>query len=236
MLCGRSFRAMSRDLEILFRDAHLVAVHKPSGLLVHRDELHPEEPAALQIVRDMVGHYVYPVQRLDRGTSGILIYALQPETATALQASWQLPDACKEYLALVRWPGANPELGECWINERPLHDHRDVARAARTEFALVEVLYRSALVSARLRTGRFHQIRRHLNHDGRHVFGDTSHGKGRNNALYRERYGLDRLFLHMHRLAFAHPVGGARVEITDPLPAELVAVVAALRAERDAPS
>lgn len=224
---------MSAPLRILFRDEHLVAVHKPSGLLVHRDELHPEEPAALQIVRDQVGQYVYPVQRLDRGTSGILIYALQPQTATLLQGSWQRPDACKEYLALVRWPGANPGLGERWVNERPLHDQRDIARPARTEFELVEVLFRCALVAARLRTGRFHQIRRHLNHDGRHVFGDTSHGKGRNNALYRERYGLDRLFLHMHKLGFAHPVSGARIEISDPLPDELAAVVTALRAERD---
>jgi len=220
-------------LGVLYRDDYLVVVSKPSGLLMHRDELHPDAPAALQTVRDQVGQLVYPVQRLDRGTSGILVFALASKIAARLQEALGEAQTRKEYLALVRWPGAQPELGDNWSNQRPLQDHKEVARSARTDFALVEVLHRCALVRATLHSGRFHQIRRHLNHDGRHVFGDTSHGKGRNNALYRERYGLWRLFLHMHHLVVRHPVTDVVLDLTDPLPAELQGVVQALRADRE---
>ncbi len=223
-----------KELPILFHDGDLVAVHKPSGLLVHRDERHPEAPSVLQILRDQIGKFLYPVHRLDRPTSGILVYAFSREGAARLQACLSSAESEKDYLALVRWPGSLPELGERWRCDRPLHDERDRAKEALSEFWLVEELRRSALIGCRIATGRYHQIRRHLNHCGRHVLGDTTHGKGRLNQLYRDRYGLDRLFLHATRLRLPHPVTGAQVELHDPLPAELVAVVERLRADRDA--
>lgn len=220
---------------MLYLDEHIVAVSKPSGLLVHRDERHPDAPAALQIVRDQVGRYIYPVHRLDRATSGILVYAFASEVAAALQASMTAPTAHKDYLALVRWPGSFPELGERWVCDRPLHDEKDIARPAHSEFWLAELFRRAALIHCRITTGRYHQIRRHLNHCGRHILGDTTHGKGRLNELYRQRYGLDRLFLHAARLALSHPTTGATVELEDPLPKELEAVVGRLRGEAASP-
>jgi tRNA pseudouridine65 synthase len=223
--------APAEPLPVLFCDDSLIAVSKPSGLLVHRDERHPDAPAALQIVRDQTGRFLYPVHRLDRPTSGILLYAFSKEDAALLQASMGEPDAHKEYLALTRWPGSFPELGDRWISDRPLHDDNDVAKECHSEFSLVETFKRCALVSCRITTGRYHQIRRHLNHCGRHVLGDTTHGKGRLNALYRERYGLDRLFLHSHRVRLRHPRSQQEVEFVDELPAELRAVVDRLHAE-----
>lgn len=224
-------------LDVRFLDEHIVAVSKPSGLLVHRDENHPDQPAALQVVRDQLGKYLYPVHRLDRATSGLLLYAFSSRTAAALQEQMNEPTAVKEYVLLTRWPGSFADLGDEWVCEQPLHDEKDIARPARSEFALVEELDRCALVRCRIRTGRYHQIRRHANHCGRHVLGDTTHGKGRLNALYRERYGLDRLFLHCRFLSLRHPVTGAQLELHDPLPAALEQVVERLRAaraERDA--
>ncbi len=221
-------------LPVLHIEDDFVAVSKPSGLLVHRDDHHPDAPAALQIVRDQTGRHLYPFHRLDRATSGILLFAFSSAAAAALQASLAAPDADKQYMALLRWPGSNRELGDAWTCDRALHDEKDIAREARTDFALVQAFHRCALVECRIHTGRYHQIRRHANHSGRHVLGDTTHGKGRINAAFRERYGLMRLFLHLQRIRLRHPSGGQPLEITDPMPKELTSVLDRLRAE-DAP-
>jgi tRNA pseudouridine65 synthase len=222
-------------LPVLLLDEEFVAVSKPSGLLVHRDEHHPDAPAALQTVRDQLGKHLYPFHRLDRGTSGILLFGFSRRAAAALQESLAAADAHKEYVALVRYPGSDRTLGTSWTCERPLHDADDKPKACRTDFAIGEVFRGCAVATCRLHTGRYHQIRRHANHCGRHVLGDTTHGKGRLNALFRERYGLHRLFLHLQRISLRHPRTGAALEILDPLPPELSDVLVRLRASGDAP-
>lgn len=219
-------------LRVLLLDEDFVAVSKPSGLLVHRDEHHPDAPAALQTVRDQLQQHLYPFHRLDRATSGILLFGFSRRAAAGLQAALAAEDAHKEYLALLRHPGSGAALGEVWTCDRALHDEADKPRACRTDFAVVETFDRCALVRCRLFTGRYHQIRRHANHCGRHVLGDTTHGKGRINAFYRERFGLDRLFLHLQRLVLRHPRTGAMLELIDPLPPELDTVLERLRARR----
>ena len=221
--------AAEPKLTILRQEESFVAVSKPSGLLVHRDQHYPDAPAALQLVRDQVGKFVYPFHRLDRATSGILLFGLSSDSAAALQKCLSAADAHKDYYALLRHPGSNPEFGDSWHSERPLTDDKGNAKHCRTEFEVVEAFDRCALVRCRIYTGRYHQIRRHANHCGRHVIGDTTHGKGRINALFRERYGLDRLFLHLQRVAMAHPISGERFAIEDPLPEPLSAVLARLR-------
>ncbi|MBX3463660.1 MAG: pseudouridylate synthase [Planctomycetes bacterium] len=218
-------------LPVIFQDADVVAVSKPSGLLVHRDEHHREAPAALQVVRDQTGRHLYPFHRLDRATSGILLFAFSRRAAAAWQEALAAADAHKDYVALLRWPGSVPGLGDQWACEQPLTDDKDVPRAARSEFVLAERFRHAALVGCRIATGRYHQIRRHANHSGRHVIGDTTHGKGRINAFYRERYALRRLFLHLQRVRLRHPETGLWLELSDPLPAELAVVLERLRAE-----
>ena len=218
-------------LPVLLLDEDFVAVSKPSGLLVHRDQHYPHAAAALQTVRDQLGKHLYPFHRLDRATSGILLFGFSRKAAAALQESLAAADAHKEYLALLRYPGSNQELGAAWTCDRPLHDDDDKPRESRTDFAVLETFPRCALVQCKLFTGRYHQIRRHANHCGRHVIGDTTHGKGRINALYRERYGLDRLFLHLQRIVMRHPTTGVPLELVDPLPMQLSLVLDRLRAE-----
>lgn len=228
--------APPEPLRVLHLAADFVAVSKPSGLLVHRDEHHPNAPAALQTVRDQLGKHLYPFHRLDRGTSGILLFGFTREAAARLQAQLGDPSSHKDYLALVRWPGSDPTLGDAWVSDRPLHGDDDVPRAAHSEFTLVERLHRAALVRCRITTGRYHQIRRHLNHCGRHVLGDTTHGKGRINAAMRGRYGLDRLFLHLAHVVLRAADGAVVLELHDPLPPELEAVLARMRADAAAPA
>lgn len=218
-------------LPILYQDEGVVAVSKPSGLLVHRDEHHREAPAALQVVRDQTGRFLYPFHRLDRATSGILLFAFSSQSAAAWQEALASAEAHKDYVALVRWPGSVADLGDVWTCEQPLSDEKDVPRAARSEFVLHERFRHCALVGCRIFTGRYHQIRRHANHSGRHIVGDTTHGKGRINALYRERYELHRLFLHLEHLRLRHPETGQPFELHDPMPPDLTAVLERLRAE-----
>lgn len=217
------------ELTVLHQEDSFVAVSKPSGLLVHRDEHHPDAPAALQLVRDQLEQHLYPFHRLDRATSGILLFGLSRRSAASLQRCLAAADAHKDYLALMRHPGSGPDLGDRWTSERPLTDDKGKQKECRTDFEVVESFDRCALVRCRIYTGRYHQIRRHANHCGRHVLGDTTHGKGRINAFFRERFGLQRLFLHLGRVEMQHPVTGARFLIEDPMPTELAQVLARLR-------
>ncbi|MEM7230256.1 MAG: pseudouridine synthase [Planctomycetota bacterium] len=212
---------MTPPIDIRYQDDHLVVVAKPGGMLVHRDaHSRTFEPLLLNVVRDQIGTYLYPVHRLDRNTSGLVAFALSSEMAKALQERLQDDDAIKEYDVLVR--GTTPET---FASDRPLRDANGEPRPCLTEFRTVRHFDRSSLVVARLRTGRYHQIRRHLNHLGHHVLGDTTHGKGRDNQYYRDHFSLPRMFLHAYRLEFRHPRSDEPLRLHDPLHDDLKAVL-----------
>ena len=200
-------------VRILLEDAWLLAVDKPPGLLVHRTEqARGERDVVLQRLRDQIGQFVYPVHRLDRPTSGVLIFGLSGEAAGALHEALTAESAKKEYLALARgFPG------EGWTCARPL-----TGRPARTTFRHLAQWGRSAFLHARLHSGRRHQVRRHLHHIAHQILGDTQYGKGRINRFLRETYGMPRLCLHAWRLSLEHPEGG-RLELEAPFPADLEA-------------
>ena len=185
---------------ILHLDDRCVAVDKPSGLSTHRgwDE---SDDALLQRVRDEVGTYVYPVNRLDRGASGIVLFALDREAAAALQAAW--PSADKRYLAITRGHPDEHVLLDHPIPRAPGEDRVE----ARTELWRREVFGRYALVEARPHTGRLHQIRRHLKHLSCPLIGDVRYGKGEHNRIFRTQHDLHRLALHCTKLSVPHPDG-----------------------------
>ncbi len=203
-------------LPILFADDDLVIVDKPSGLLVHRG-WGDDEVVAMTLVRDAVGKHVHPVHRLDRGTSGVLVFALHPEAARRVQLELEGGGARKRYLALVR--GAPPERG---LVDHPIPRAPDGPRVpAVTAFRRLVQLGRYALVEAEPRTGRLHQVRRHLKHLSCPVIGDANYGKSEHNRFWRERYGLARLALHAAVLEIAHPSTGARIRVEAPVPPDL---------------
>jgi tRNA pseudouridine65 synthase len=205
-------------IEVLFLDEHLVVVNKPSGLLVHRGWGRDDDVAMFR-ARDAVGAHVYPVHRLDRATSGVLILARSSDAAAALSQSFESRQVDKRYLALVR--GAPPESG---VIDHPIPKGEGEARVpAVTRFSLVarSSVDRCALVLAMPETGRFHQVRRHLKHLGHPLIGDVNYGSGELNRRYRAQYALHRLALHALSIAFDHPVTGARVAITAPMPDDL---------------
>ncbi|HEV2852984.1 MAG TPA: pseudouridine synthase [Thermoanaerobaculia bacterium] len=211
------------NVPVLFRDENLLAVDKPSGLAVHRGAAR-DRVFALQTVRDRVGRHVHAVHRLDRATSGVLLFALDPATARRMRERFEAGEVAKRYLALVR--GIPPEAG---VIDHPVPREEDGPRVpAVTEFRRLAVFERYSLVEARPLTGRRHQIRRHFKHLSHPLIGDVRYGKGEHNRLFRERFGLHRLALHALELAFPHPGTGEPLRITAPVPEDLAGPLRAL--------
>ena len=206
---------------IVHRDARCVVVDKPSGVATHRGWGDGDD-ALLQRVRDAVGCYVYPIHRLDRGASGLVLFALDAGAARALSAAW--PDADKRYLAITR--GHPPDH---LVIDHPIPRAPGEQRVpARTEIWRRETFGRYALVEAQLHTGRLHQIRRHLKHISCPLIGDVRYGKGDHNRYFRSELGLHRLALHATSLSLLEPSTGERVTIRAPLPVELETTLALL--------
>lgn len=213
------------SVDILYADAHLVIINKPSGLLVHRG-WGDDSDVAMTRVRDAIGARVNPVHRLDRGTSGALVFAITPEATTRMGELFATGMVLKIYRALVR--GTPPSEG---VIDNPVPRREDGPRVpAVTQYRLlgVSTVERCSLVEARPRTGRLHQIRRHLKHLGHPLIGDVHYGKGDLNRLYREKYNLRRLALHADSVAFVHPITGVAVDVHAPVPADLATPLAAL--------
>lgn len=183
-------------LQILYQDDRLLVVSKPAGLIVHRGLAYDDETVA-DIVRDrIIGAPVHAVHRLDRGTSGILLFALDSETARQLQVEFQENRVIKRYLALVRGP-----MRERRVVDHPVPKRKNCEKVpAQTEFVPLAQKDRWTLVEALPQTGRMHQIRRHAKHLSHPIIGDVKYGKGDINRFFREQYGLTRMALHSWRL------------------------------------
>lgn len=209
---------MTTGIELLYVDDHVVVANKPSGLLVHRG-WDDDDDVAMFRVRDAIGARVHPLHRLDRGTSGALLFARSPEVTAALQKSFDDRTVEKRYVALVR---GEPQAEG--VIDHPIPKSEDGPRVpAVTHFRLLarSSVDRCSLVEARPQTGRLHQIRRHLRHISHPLVGDVTYGSGSINRHYRAEYDLHRLALHAERIVFPHPVTGERVEVIAPIPDDL---------------
>lgn len=218
----------------LYRDDWLLAVHKPAGLLVHRSPIdrHASE-FALQYARQLnCGRHVYPCHRLDRPTSGLLLFARDAQTASALGQAMMAGEVSKTYLALVRgWPEPAGQidipLREHATDRRLKHEEHPL-REASTRYrrlATVEIPVeiegyphsRYSLLELQPHTGRKHQLRRHLQHISHPIIGDTNYGRTKHNHYFAARFGFSRLMLAATELAFRHPASGERLHLHCPL-------------------
>lgn len=227
---------------ILYRDEALVAVHKPSGLPVHRGGRESRfGMALLQMLRDHLGCHLYPVHRLDRPTSGVLILALSQESAARLGAQFRRHEVDKEYLALVR--GQISLRGRISRFLRPEEKPDARPRFSVTAYHRVDcveipvpmgrVPHRCySLVELHPETGRSRQIRRHLNALSHPIIGDSTWGDTRHNRFFREAFGCERLMLAATRLSLLHPVTGERLRIASPLSRDFYGVLERLGMEK----
>ncbi|GHB10825.1 pseudouridine synthase [Modicisalibacter luteus] len=226
---------MCQALPIVYQDDTLVAVRKPSGLLVHRTALaRGETRFALQMLRDQLGRHVYPVHRLDRPTSGILLFALSPSMAKSLGEAFTAQQVRKRYLAVVRGIGPEHEWIDNPLREedgrRPKADMppqpacTEIRRLDSVELPVQVDRYpqaRYSLMEARPATGRRHQIRRHLSQRGYPIIGDAKHGKGRHNRFFRDQLACGRLLLAAVGLSFRHPTYDAVLHLSAAVDADM---------------
>jgi tRNA pseudouridine65 synthase len=222
----------SPALPLIHLDAQLLAIDKPAGLLVHRTALdaHAGDDVVSRL-RVQSGGPVWPVHRLDKGTSGVLLLARDVASARRLgelfaagagAAAEPRPD--KRYLALVRgWPDEQGEIDQPLARDPELPSAGQPQLPALTRWRLLHHLSlplasqrrhadtRLALVEVQPLTGRRHQIRRHFKAMAHPLIGDATHGKGPLNRAIAGQIGLGRLWLHALTLSLPHPATGARL-------------------------
>ena len=217
------------NLNIIYQDEYLVAIDKPAGLLVHRSMLDKHETQfALQLVRDQINQHVFPVHRLDRPTSGVLVFALSPEIARLLGEQFSTQQVFKRYLAIVR--GHAPVAGEIdyalkeqldKIADKKAKQDKE-AQSAQTLYTRLQTFelpfavsrYSSArysLMGLEPKTGRKHQLRRHLGHINHPIVGDTTHGDGKHNQFLKQQYQFSGLALTCQSMEIVHPVTHKKV-------------------------
>ncbi len=200
-------------LEIIYQDEYFVVINKPHGLLVHRSSIATDaQEFALQILREQIQQKVFPIHRLDRKTSGILVFALSSVIARNLQTIFEHPETQKNYIAIVR--GHFPDYIEV---DYPLTNDRGKQQEAFTLFKCLKrseleipfgkhLTSRYSLIQASPKTGRMHQIRKHLNHLRHPIIGDRPHGCNKQNKLFKERWNMTTMMLHAKELQLKHPV------------------------------
>ncbi|MDP2793811.1 MAG: pseudouridine synthase [Sulfurisoma sp.] len=225
-------------LDILYRDDHLIAIDKPAGLLVHRSDIDRHETRfAVQLLRDQIGRRVQPVHRLDKGTSGVLLFAFDPDITRELSRQFENNEVDKTYLAVVRgWPPESGLIDHALSRQHDDYDRRKSLRDGRTlpgaeaqpaatryrRLATIELPFavdryptsRYALIELQPLTGRHHQLRRHMKHISHPIIGDATHGKGRHNRFFQSEFGCGRLLLACVSIVFRHPVTGQKVSVT----------------------
>jgi len=204
-------------IDIVFDDEAVLAVNKPAGLLVHRSSIAADErDFLLDRLQTQVGGPLFLAHRLDRATSGVVLLAKSRAVAGELGRQFMQRSVVKRYLAVVRgWPDAEGTIDHALPDVRERSPRKPALTRWRTLATTTVPIelgrypeQRYALVEALPETGRYRQIRKHFHHVSHHIVGDTSHGRGDHNRLWRIHFGVHRLLLHAWRLELAHPLAG----------------------------
>lgn len=212
-----------QDLEIIYQDDSIVIINKPHGLLVHRSKIATNTDVyALQILRDQINNKVYPVHRLDRKTSGLLIFALSNEVNKLMQQQFANNAVVKKYMSIVR--GFTPETQ---VIDYELTNEKGKTQSAITQYTTIKtteipVPYgkfntsRYSLIEIQPQTGRFHQIRKHMAHVRHPIIGDRPHGCNKQNKLFKEKWDMNTMMLHASSIEFVHPVTNQQLKVAAP--------------------
>lgn len=216
-------------LEILYQDQYLVAINKPHNLLVHASPIaRNAEEFALQLLRNQINKKVFPLHRLDRKTSGVLLFALDKKTNQLLTKQFTNHEVVKKYWAIVR--GFTPV--EQFI-DYPLKKDNGAIQSAQTHIKTIKHIEiplaygkhlssRYSLIEAEPKTGRMHQIRKHLAHIFHPIIADRPHGCNKQNKLWLETFKFNAMLLHAKSLSFTHPYNKQKILIEAPLSREFI--------------
>lgn len=205
-------------LQILYQDAHLIAINKPHGLLVHRSPIATNtDTYAVQELRNQIDQHVYPIHRLDRKTSGVLLFGLKKELITDLMKQFEEHTVSKTYWAILR--GYTDDEGTI---DYALTNDKGKTQEALTHYKTLDRTEvpipfgkhntsRYSLVEAKPETGRMHQLRKHFAHILHPIIGDRPHGCNKQNKLFLEKWNMNTMLLHAQQLELNHPVSNKRI-------------------------
>jgi tRNA pseudouridine65 synthase len=223
-------------LEIIYQDEYIVAINKPHGLLVHQSPIARDaEEFALQLLRDQIGQNVWPSHRLDRKTSGLLLFSLNKETDKLMQQVFRENKIKKKYLAIVR--GHTSDEMEI---DYPLRKENGTMQDALTFFKTLSSTEidvplgkhptsRYSLIEAEPQTGRMHQLRKHFAHINHPIIGDRPHGCNKQNRHFKETWQMDTMLLHASELDFEHPVTNAPLQFKAGIQSEFERMIILLK-------
>lgn len=210
--------------EVLYQDNDLIVINKPEGWLVHRSWLDKHETVVvMQTLRDQIGQHVYPIHRLDRPTSGVLIFALSSEIARLLSEQFASNKIEKTYHAIVRgyvdgeavidYPLVEEldKIADKFANkDKPAQDAITFYKGlSKIELPIEVGKYKTArysFVELKPQTGRKHQLRRHLKHIFHPIIGDSKHGDLHQNRAFSHYFAVKRLMLHASTVKIIHPI------------------------------
>jgi tRNA pseudouridine65 synthase len=221
-----------QPLEILFRDQHLIAINKPNGLLVHATRMAAGDTVScVSQLRDQIGEWVYPTHRLDRKTSGVLLFASSKTANSLMQQQFMNHQVEKTYHAIVR--GFTDDEGSI---DYPVMDKNGKLRDALTHYRSLEraeldfpsgkfATSRYSLVEVKPVSGRIHQIRKHFAHILHPIIGDRPYGCNKQNRLFLEKFHLTEMMLHARSLTFSHPYSDERIFVEAGYPAEFRRII-----------
>lgn len=201
------------ELSIIYQNEQLIAINKPHGLLVHRSRIARDaQEFALQLLRDQIGQPVYPVHRLDRKTSGVLLFAKSKEMNAYFQEQFREQRTEKVYHALVRgFILPEGHIDYALKNEDKVQEAQtDYRCLAQYELPLPFGKFstsRYSLVELQPQQGRFHQLRKHMAHIFHPIIGDRPHGCNKQNRLWKEQFGMTNMLLHAKTLTLVLPDG-----------------------------
>jgi tRNA pseudouridine65 synthase len=226
----------NNSFTVLYQDEHYLAINKPPGYVVHRSPMTRNAPlVVLQLLRDQLNQKVFPIHRLDRKTSGVLIFALSSEANKQLGLQFADRQIEKEYEAIVRgWTPLKDTI------DYPLLNDNGVIQDAVTSYETLEQFEvdlplgkfqtsRYSRIRLSPKTGRMHQLRKHMSHIFHPIIGDRPHGCSKQNRLWKQKFEMDTMMLHARRLAFTHPYTKEHVQIHAPFFDEYIRVLDILK-------
>jgi tRNA pseudouridine65 synthase len=222
-------------MKVYFEDQYYIAVEKPAKKFIHPMPGERESKDCLLFdVRDHLESKIYPVHRLDRAVSGIVIFAKTPKAATKAQEIWNKKTTHKKYLCLNRGKIEKSGVYDVTLSKSGVSQSdikKEIKQEALTLYNPIEYFHHEfcTYTEVEIKTGRFHQIRRHFRKDIKPLIGDRKHGKGKVNNHFADNYGMNRIFLHCHELEFNHPYTGELILLNSPLPDVLNNVILKLR-------
>ncbi|MEP2026895.1 MAG: pseudouridine synthase [Reichenbachiella sp.] len=230
----------SQDLEILFQDENYVAINKPHGLLVHRSKIATNTDLfAVQQLRNQLGQHVYPAHRLDRKTSGVLLFALNKSALSAIREIFEKEEMKKTYWAIVRgYTDADGLIDYALTNDKGKSQEAQTAYTTldRSEIEVPHGKFttsRYSWIEAKPKTGRMHQLRKHFAHIFHPIIGDRPHGCNKQNKLFLEKWKMGTMLLHAVELGFVHPYTEQQITIKANAQAEFVRMVNTLGFDRN---